>query len=119
MGYPYGDKMPTYWNSKGKYQSLSEKLSALIPSSGEVGAKALEQFRIASNCYYDFYNNGLGNRAAEFRKVFGFGGTRFCRNSSGYFPNGGKSSAQIEQFEQRLDAKMDSIILAAAAEQGL
>ena len=68
----------TYWCSKGKYPELNEALQKLIPAEGPVANakknRALEKFRKASNCYYDLYNNGLCNRATEFRGVFGFGG---------------------------------------------
>ena len=64
----------TYWNCKGKFQDLSEKLNLLVPAQGEVPDKKknhhLEIFRSASNAYYDLYNNGLCNRKAEFLKSF-------------------------------------------------
>ena len=44
----------TYWNNKGKYQNLSDKLEKLIPAQGSVlnpeKNPALEKFRKASNC---------------------------------------------------------------------
>jgi hypothetical protein len=101
--------MSTYWNNAGKYEALYEKLNALIPSSGSVVEpkknKALEKMRKAANCYYDLFNNGLCNRAAEFRQVFGFGGTYIVKN-------GFKDDAALE-------AKMDEIIFAAAKEQNI
>lgn len=101
-----------YWNHAGKYQDLYEKLDALIPSEGAVANpkknRALEKMRKAANCYYDLYNNGLCNRAAEFRRVFGFGGTPIPKAHFNY-----------PVLQDRLDERMDEIILAAAKEQGL
>lgn len=101
-----------YWNEEGKHQALYEKLNNLIPSEGEVpnakGAnRALEKLRVAANCYYDLYNNGLINRAAEFRRVFGFGGSVISKANFNH------------PLQAELDARMDEIILAAAAEQNL
>jgi hypothetical protein len=99
----------TYWNSKGKYQHLADKLYKFIPREGSVpNAKnnpALEKFRIASTCYYDLFNNGLCNRAKEFRKVFGFGGMKIVKNG---FP-----------YHAPLELKMDEIIVNAVKEQAL
>jgi hypothetical protein len=100
----------SYWNNSGLYQALSTQLAALIPTEGSVDNprttnKCLEKFRKASNCYYDVFNNGLCNRAAEFRQVFGFGGTYIPKTPSYHC--------------DRLEAKMDEIILKAAQEQQL
>lgn len=104
---------PTYWDSKGKYGKLLKKLADLVPVSGSVPEpkknRALEKFRKASNCYYDLYNNGLCNRAAEFRQVFGFGGTIILKDRY----------RDVDLMIARLEQKMDEIILAAALEQGL
>jgi hypothetical protein len=99
----------TYWNNKGKYQALSNKLDKLIPSTGTVlnptKNKALERYRRACNAYYDLFNNGLINRATEFRKAFGFAGTWIAKEG---FP-----------YCQKLEDKMDEIILLASKEQGI
>jgi hypothetical protein len=106
-----GDYSNTYWNGKGKHEDLQATLNKLVPSAGEVPNKelnpALEKFRIASNCYYDLYNNGLCNRAGEFRRVFGFGAAKLMRDG------GGLTQKVIDDTESR----MDWLILAAAAEQ--
>lgn len=100
----------TYWNNKGAYSDLYEKLNALIPAEGAVDNarknRALEKLRKAANCYYDLYNNGLYNRAAQFRQVFGFGGTAFVK---------GRYSDNALQLQ--IENKMDGLILAAAHEQ--
>lgn len=101
-----------YWNDAGKYQDLYEKLDALLPSVGAVANptenRCLEKLRKAANCYYDLYNNGLCNRATEFRSVFGFSGTPIP-----------KARFDYPVLQDRLDERMDEIILAAAKEQGL
>jgi len=101
----------TYWNHKGKYEKLAKQLHELIPTEGEVkGAKnkALDKFRRASNCYYDLYNNGLCNRRAQFRQVFGFPVPSYMlwlRHDIS------------ESIQQKLEDEMSKIILAAAKEQ--
>lgn len=100
----------TYWGSNGKYQTVYEKLHTLIPHSGPLpearsSQRALEKLRVASNCYYDLFNNGLCNRAAEFRRVFGFGGKYIVES-------------RFQDVDQ-LEEAMDRIILAAAKEQGI
>jgi hypothetical protein len=100
----------TYWCNKGKYPEIKTALEKLVPGEGSVvNAKknrVLEKFRKASNCYYDLYNNGLCNRAAEFRRVFGF---------DGHYGRGGLTQTIVD----RTEAEMDRIILAAAKEQGI
>jgi hypothetical protein len=91
----------TYWNGTGRYQEQADLLETLIPASGPVydaeGAnKHLDAFRRAVNCYYDLYNNGLFNRAREFKALFKMSG-----------------SADPERVED----KMTQFILAAMQEQ--
>lgn len=99
----------TYWDSDGKYQERYNKLRDLIPATGEVvnhkQNPALEKLRKASNCYYDLFNNGLCNRASEFRRVFGFAGTWIAKDGFPYYAP--------------LEDKMDEIILNASREQGI
>jgi hypothetical protein len=103
-------KQTSYWNHTGRYQDLYTKLNDLIPAEGAVPDartknRKLEKLRVAANCYYDLFNNGLCNRAAEFRRVFGFGGKMIV--------------ASRYQDIGALEELMDEIILAAALEQGL
>lgn len=107
----------SYWNSTGKYQTLSDELEKSVPMMGSVEQpqknKALEKFRKASNCYYDLYNNGLGNRVHEFRKVFGI-------SSSHYKIGIGRTHTDFsENMYREVEKKMDEIIIDAAIEQGL
>lgn len=99
----------TYWNHKGKHEEIQAALQKLVPDSGEVPNAdlhpALETFRIASNCYYDLYNNGLCNRGQEFAEVF---------DISGLY---GDKVELTQELIDRTESKMDEIILAAYAEQ--
>lgn len=107
-------QLTRYWDNNGTHQALYEELNKLIPAMGEVpdhrGAnRKLEKLRVAANCYYDLFNNGLCNRAPQFRRVFGFGGTVIA-------------NTRFERAlpESRLlETKMDIIILEAAEEQGV
>lgn len=100
----------SYWDYNGRYQAIYDKLKVMIPDEGACpDAKGknrkLEKLRVAANCYYDLFNNGLCNRAAEFRRVFGFGGSVIVKSRY--------------QDTSALEEMMDDIVLAAALEQGL
>jgi hypothetical protein len=102
----------SYWNHNGKFQALADALNKLVPCEGNIKGKnnvALERFRKASNCYYDLYNNGLGNRASSFSKLFGIaaGNYRLWNNRFSYSP----------ALYEIVEVEMDKVILAAAAEQ--
>ena len=109
--------MATYWNEQGAYQTIAEALQGLIPAIGEVPEgkttnKALERFRRAQNCYYDLYNNGLGNRAREFSILFRIPGVpREIKQN--YRTNFLVSSLT----EGAIENKMDGVILDAYREQ--
>ena len=102
----------TYWAHKGKYPKVLAEIQKLIPASGGIPGwsathnKELEKFRIASNCYYDLYNNGLCNRLKDFRKLFG---------SCGYK----RGDELTEEIVNNVETRMDEIILLAAKEQGI
>ncbi len=108
----------TYWSHRGKHPILQEKMAALIPASGSVenadDNPALEKFRIASNCYYDLYNNGLCNRAEQFQDVFGI--VLPLDEDTRELPNDFKLTKDLVN---RTEKAMDKIILAAVKEQGL
>ncbi len=92
---------------------MVDALNALVPPSGSVTNKsrnrALETFRIASNAYYDLYNNGLGNRARSFSRVFGL-------RVNDYMLGFADPSNRLFQVTE---PRMDDIIYAAAKEQGI
>lgn len=103
----------TYWSSNGKFQATADKLMAMIPGEGSVAEPRknvkLELFRKAVNCYYDLYNNGLCNRAPMFRTVFGIPSSYYGSYRNGY-------GAQLYVMTE---IKLNEIIEAAAAEQGI
>lgn len=104
-----------FWNNNSPLQPLVERLQALLPDQGPVAdAKRnpkLEKFRKAVNCYYDLYNNGLCNRASQFRTVFGFSAVsaRYCdRRRKDWFN---------DALFVRTELVMYRIVLEAALEQ--
>ena len=100
-----------YWNNTGRYQGLVKQLETLIPASGSVANprknRALEKFRVASNCYYDLFNNGGCNRRSTIVKYFGSATMFYTRRRMW-----GDVYPQTEPV-------MDAIILEAAREQGI
>ena len=110
----------TYWNSKGTHQNLVKQLNELVPAMGEIQGKqnkALEKFRKASNAYYDIFNNGGCNRAAEIRGIFKFGMTSMSEVVRG--ANGKYRKYHWDAIHEKVEPIMDKIILAAAAEQNI
>lgn len=103
----------SYWGNNGLHQSVIDRLQALIPESGPVEKvwknAALEKFRKASNCYYDLYNNGLCNRARSFARVFGIAAGDYRTRGYDY----------SERLYALTELKMNEIVAAAAAEQGI
>ena len=113
----------TYWSHKGKHPKAQDALAELVPDKGEVKDAeknpALETFRVASNCYYDLYNNGLCNRWEEFEQVFGFDGP--YRDDEDDW----RSRSEVDEAwwtvanVNRVEDAINKIILAAAKEQGI
>jgi hypothetical protein len=106
----------SYWNNLGRFRTTDENLRPLIPAAGKCQKEQpkLELLRKATNCYYDLFNNGLCNRAREFRQVFGFSPkTRYGTAEVGgiQFDN--------EEMNLRLNLTMDRVILDAAFENGV
>ena len=104
----------TYWGSNGTLQSACQELHKLVPASGSVTNprsknKKLECFRKAVNCYYDLYNNGLCNRAQEFRYVFDIASSKFRMWDHSYH----------ESLYAMVEEKMTQIIAEAAQEQNI
>lgn len=107
---------PSYWQGTGRYRAAADALNKLVPPSGPCNDdksrnKHLDRFRRASNCYYDLFNNGLCNRAAEFRALF----------KVGALPRDHNRRVCFEQIEKdgKVEAAMDAFVLHAAAEQGV
>lgn len=47
----------TYWNSLGKYQDEVDRINKLVPSRSRTDNRYMNLFLVASNLYYDMYNN--------------------------------------------------------------
>jgi hypothetical protein len=107
--------MSSYWDGNGKYEAINKRLEKMVPTSGEVPLpevnKALEHFRKASNAYYDIFNNGGCNRAAEIRKIFGVALSKFRTGPRGWL--------DFDAIKLKVDPVMDQIIIAAGIEQGI
>lgn len=100
----------SYWNSNGKHQTKLEQVQKLIPDVGRVKGKRtrkLNKLRVASNCYYDLYNNGLYNRKAEFTRVFGFSSINYRDGNDWY----------DQEMLEKVEALMDKFIEEAYEEQ--
>ena len=108
----------SYWDGTGKYQMLYDALNGLIPIEGKCQHsrsknKKLEKLRTAGNAYYDIFNNGGMNRAAEIGYHFG---VRMSHYRSG---SGRHQRTHFDRIAAKVDPIMDRIILEAAIEQGL
>jgi hypothetical protein len=106
----------SYWNNQGTFESAAKELNKLIPVEGSVDKprstnKKLEKFRKACNCYHDLYNNGLGNRAQEFRQVFGI--------ASSHYKTWRLRMSFMSDIYVDTEKVMDTIVINAAEEQGL
>jgi hypothetical protein len=109
------EKTDNYWAGNGRFQALQNALWELIPPCGEVAEHRrnpkLEKFRRAAKVYYDMFNNGLCNRAREFKPIFGFAAGKYRRPEYRY------SIYDFDRIVGPMDEVMDRIILEAAAEQ--
>lgn len=98
----------SYWRGNGRLQSLADLLNELIPFEGPVCEPdknpALERFRIASNAYYDLFNNGGGNRRSDVGRFFP-GAISYVRGD------------RYERAQNITEPVMDKIIAQAAIEQ--
>jgi hypothetical protein len=104
----------TYWNNQGTFQTAGDELNKLIPVEGSVAHprknRKLEKFRNACNAYHDLYNNGLGNRAHDFRLVFGIASSQY---------KGRRPMSFNPSLYRMTEEVMDLIVIAAAQEQGI
>jgi len=106
----------TYWSNNGTFQTAGDALNKLIPEEGSVDRPRknpkLEKFRKACNAYHDLYNNGLGNRAQDFRTVFGIASSQHKRKH-------GRGASFTPSLYRMTEEVMDLIVIAAAEEQGI
>jgi hypothetical protein len=106
----------SYWCNNGRFQTVGDTIKKFIPVSGPCGKNQpkLEALRKAINCYYDLFNNGLCNRAREFRSVFGFSPRKLYHEYSTT-----EIDFQHNVMNLRLNLAMDRFILDAALECGI
>jgi len=106
------------WGVNPGFEYLANQLNEMIPMQGKcensrTANKHLDKFRRAQNVIYDLFNNGLGNRRGEYRRMFGevpLPGIRYQHYIS---------TVRWDQIEDEVEANFTPIILAAAKEQGL
>lgn len=106
------------WGVNPGFKYLADQLNEMIPLQGACDNarstnKALDKFRRAQNVIYDLFNNGLGNRRGEYRRMFGDVPLPGIRSQ--YYI----SKLRWSQIEDEVEANFTPIILAAAKEQGL
>ena len=106
----------TSWGIHEGFKTAVDKLNELLPFEGRVEYsqsknKNLEKFRKAQNAMYDLFNNGLGNKRQQFKRIFGW--------SVGPRDTGRANQMTWSHWEDRVEEVMTPIIIAAAKEQGV
>ena len=104
------------WGVNEGFKHLQEKLDELLPMMGRCEFpnsknKALDKFRRAQNAAYDLFNNGLGNKRQQFKRIFGW--------SVGPRDTGYANQMTWSHWEDRVEEVLTPIILEAAKEQGI
>ena len=104
------------WGVNQGFSHLNNNLNDLLPLMGRCEFpnsknKALDKFRRAQNAAYDLFNNGLGNKRQQFKRIFGW--------SVGPRETGYANQMTWSHWEDRVEEVMTPIIIAAAKEQGV
>lgn len=114
----------TYWNNKGAYPEVIEKLQALIPAEGAVTNpyknKDLERFRKAVNAYYHLYNNGRFDSGKG--RMFGIEHISRHRDRKFYADHKGRLRSYdcwAQELYDEVEVGINKTIEAAAKEQGI
>ncbi len=102
------------WGVNSGFKHLQEKLDELIPFEGRCEFpnsknKHLDKFRRAQNAAYDLFNNGLCNKKALFKNIYGFAPS---------VPSWA-TKQMWNQWSDRVEEVLTPIIIAAAKEQGI
>lgn len=103
----------TYWNHKGTFQDLANKLEKMVPVMGECEDKRVERFRKAVNAYYDIFNNGGCNNAST-KVSYYFPGVMGIIRSAGRY-----RQPDWEAVEEITEPIMDEIVEKVAKKVGL
>ena len=104
------------WGCNQGFSHLNNNLNDLLPLEGRCEFpnsknKALDKFRRAQNAAYDLFNNGLGNKRAIFKSIFGW--------SVGVRDTSYATKMQWSMWEDRVEEVLTPIMLEAAKEQGV
>jgi hypothetical protein len=104
------------WGMNQGFSHLNNNLNDLLPLEGRCEFpnsknKALDKFRRAQNAAYDLFNNGLGNKRALFKSIFGW--------SVGVRDTSYATKMQWSMWEDRVEEVLTPIMLEAAKEQGV
>tara|TARA_R100000479_G_scaffold168461_1_gene109503 strand:- start:79 stop:447 length:369 start_codon:yes stop_codon:yes gene_type:complete len=104
------------WGINQGFSHLNNNLNDLLPLEGRCEFpnsknKALDKFRRAQNAAYDLFNNGLGNKRALFKSIFGW--------SVGVRDTSYATKMQWSMWEDRVEEVLTPIMLEAAKEQGV
>ena len=104
------------WGVNQGFSHLNNNLNDLLPLEGRCEFpnsknKALDKFRRAQNAAYDLFNNGLGNKRALFKSIFGW--------SVGVRDTSYATKMQWSMWEDRVEEVLTPIMLEAAKEQGV
>ena len=104
------------WGCNQGFSHLNNNLNDLLPFEGRCEFpnsknKALDKFRRAQNAAYDLFNNGLGNKRALFKSIFGW--------SVGVRDTSYATKMQWSMWEDRVEEVLTPIMLEAAKEQGV
>ena len=97
-------------------ENVIDQLFEFVPAQGRCEFpnsknKALDKFRRAQNAAYDLFNNGLGNKRALFKSIFGW--------SVGVRDTSYATKMQWSMWEDRVEEVLTPIMLEAAKEQGV
>ena len=100
----------------GELKPIIDQLHKLVPYEGACESprsknKALDKYRRATNCVYDFFNNGLINRRSEFVRMFG--NAPYIDSFRYMSPDG------WDRWEDIIAPQFRQIIMDAAKEQGI
>jgi oligoribonuclease (3'-5' exoribonuclease) len=99
----------TYWNNKGKYQDLADKLTGQIPMMGEADDRYIERLRKMVNAYYDIYNNAGCNSVSR----------QVARHFPGVMSQLKYRNIDWDAVEEITEPRMDEVILKVAKGKGL
>jgi hypothetical protein len=110
----------SYHYGTGTYQKLTEALDTLVPDMGGIkGNPKLETYRLASNAYYDLWNNGGGNLDGDILVFARIWEDAECNRGQSFF-NGDCDMLGGHEWGEvcaAFEPEMDRITMDAAIEQ--